>query len=564
MREIIKLKKIIPILFSLLLIFTGCENIEFNHSFRQQLDEDLSVYYTFYETYDYTGNSTKLKFYTGQSIYPSDFPVYTHDEELLVGWQYLGNQIPKNVKLDSKEYISSITVGLKEESFFCIWKTKRYVTFVTNNDLVVATAVVAEGDKVAAPQIQNKHGRFRFAGWYIDEELTERYDFSTPVNEDISLYAKWIEFNTIKYYKNDGSNECHVEEVDVGESYWVRDYMFNLRNNYGFVGWATSADGNAEIYPDKNYRDLQTDLNLYAVWTTDLITITYIDTTSNFASETVTFGKGAHVRIGQIFSYNKSWYDFLYSKWTVIGKELKGFSTLSDDDVENLPYDVWGNHSVPEYDDEGNYQSSTWTQWTEMTSDATFYAYWGDRTYDVYFYYYDEDGVSHWFDSQEVLWNQKAVRPENVPHLAGYRFVNWYKRIWDSQLQESVLEDTPFDFDTVFNEETINNEWGIDLYAKFEPADTGIITASVTFSENPESDISLPDPIYSYDNSTIQFTAPSGYISYTWYLDGVELTAEHSSSLTVNLSALTYGVHDLWLVVYDGENYYSWGGQLAN
>ena len=583
MREIIQLKKIIPILFSFLLVLTGCENIEFNHSFREQLDEDLSVTYTFYETYDNTGNFTKLKFFTGKTIYPSEFPVYTHDDELLVGWQYLGNQIPKNISLDKKEYISSIKVGLKEESFFGIWKPKRYVTFVTNNDLTVATAVVAEGDCVASPQIEQKHGRFRCEGWYIDEELTELYDFKTPVMEDITLYAKWIEFNTIRYYKNDGSSDCHIEEVDMNQSYWVNDYMFSLRKNYGFVGWATTATGSAEIYPDKHYNELKTDLNLYAVWSTDLITITYIDKSSKFANAFVKVAKGAHVRIGQVFSDDQTWLEFLDYKWKVTGKEIKGFSTLTNEDIENLPYDTWGGHSVPEYDDDGNpvldeynNQRYTWSQWTEMTADTTFYVYWADRDYNVYFRYYDENGNNCWFDSQVVLWNEKAVRPDSVPHLAGHRFVDWYKEKWDGEQQKWVLEDTPFDFDTVINEDTMQNEWGIDLYAKFEPADTGELSATVTFTENQESDISVGGPYTTVSVNTVQFTADPGYTWYKWYFNGVCISDTNYNQNGVVLNSADYtgatvefdytnwpvGWYDIALIVFDGTNYYSWSGQL--
>lgn len=31
-----------------------------------------------------------------------------------------------------------------------------------------------------------------FKGWYVDEAMTEAYDFSTPVIKDVKLYAKWV------------------------------------------------------------------------------------------------------------------------------------------------------------------------------------------------------------------------------------------------------------------------------------------------------------------------------------------------------------------------------------
>lgn len=37
---------------------------------------------------------------------------------------------------------------------------------------------------------------FVFSGWYIDKDLETTYDFSNFVNEDIILYAKWLETET--------------------------------------------------------------------------------------------------------------------------------------------------------------------------------------------------------------------------------------------------------------------------------------------------------------------------------------------------------------------------------
>ena len=53
---------------------------------------------------------------------------------------------------------------------------------------------VAYNDTAKRPENPDKAG-FKFIGWYkqIDEETTEteKYDFTTPVTEDITLVAKW-------------------------------------------------------------------------------------------------------------------------------------------------------------------------------------------------------------------------------------------------------------------------------------------------------------------------------------------------------------------------------------
>lgn len=64
----------------------------------------------------------------------------------------------------------------------------REVSF--NDGTSATTRAVRHGVAIAEPKAPAKTG-YTFAGWYSDEELTKAYDFSTPVTEDITLYAKW-------------------------------------------------------------------------------------------------------------------------------------------------------------------------------------------------------------------------------------------------------------------------------------------------------------------------------------------------------------------------------------
>jgi hypothetical protein len=53
----------------------------------------------------------------------------------------------------------------------------------------ISPKTVVYGSTVEAPVA--KAGGMVLVGWYVDEEMTERYDFSSPVTSDIKLYAKW-------------------------------------------------------------------------------------------------------------------------------------------------------------------------------------------------------------------------------------------------------------------------------------------------------------------------------------------------------------------------------------
>lgn len=53
-----------------------------------------------------------------------------------------------------------------------------------------------QGEKVAKPTDPTRN-RYDFGGWYSDAELTQEYNFDTPVNDNITLYAKWNETEDI-------------------------------------------------------------------------------------------------------------------------------------------------------------------------------------------------------------------------------------------------------------------------------------------------------------------------------------------------------------------------------
>ena len=65
------------------------------------------------------------------------------------------------------------------------------VSFVMNgHGTAVNSQEVEEGAKASGPEAPKASG-YIFGGWYSDKALTERYDFTTAVTADITLYAKW-------------------------------------------------------------------------------------------------------------------------------------------------------------------------------------------------------------------------------------------------------------------------------------------------------------------------------------------------------------------------------------
>ena len=65
------------------------------------------------------------------------------------------------------------------------------VTFDSKGGTAVDAQSVANGDMIQKPAVPERVN-YGFAGWYLDEGYTQKYDFSTPVTGDVKLYARWF------------------------------------------------------------------------------------------------------------------------------------------------------------------------------------------------------------------------------------------------------------------------------------------------------------------------------------------------------------------------------------
>ena len=572
MREILK-KSLSLLLSFLLFILISCDgfnlqDINFNENIRTQLQNDLAVTYSFYELPDLTSSHIDKVYMMGKTVTESSFPKYTQENKLLVGWGYMkdgqteGVTLPSNFTLNQKNYISSFRVAGKAESLYAVWKNKRTVTFVTNvDDITIDPVILPEGDKVSAPQVEYRHGDKRFYGWYTDAEFTTRYEFNLPVMEDITLYAKWVNVFTVTYYKNDGTEQRAQQEYEINADYThnYADCMFGVREGYGFVGWSSSPTGEVTCYSGDEIPNIL-DLELYAVWSTNVITITYIDKSTNFESRSAVYGQGAHISVGRVLSDNDNWYRSLNEIWKIDGKEIAGFSTNADDDLDNLTYDRWGG-----YDSDPDPENYVWKNYIAVTESMTFYTYWKDIVYTVYFRYTDNDGHDCWFgNGQTVGWNQCLTRPDTVPLLPGKTFDDWYLGVWVGN--SYVISSTPFDFTTVFNDDVWEGNRYIHLFAKFTEggASTGEVTTTISFEESPLADIQFSAISINRSTNQIQLTAPAGYNEYHWYINGTEnVSLANLSSVTLDTSSWTSGLYDITLIVFDGSEYYSCQGTLT-
>ena len=105
--------------------------------------------------------------------------------------------------------------------------TKYTVKYETNGGNVIKSVSVRRNSLLTKPTDPTKEG-FEFDGWYIDENLTEIYDFTSKVTKGFTLYAKWTEIE-----KEPEIIEPDKEQdfVDVSEEDWFDNSVKYVVNN---------------------------------------------------------------------------------------------------------------------------------------------------------------------------------------------------------------------------------------------------------------------------------------------------------------------------------------------
>ncbi len=90
------------------------------------------------------------------------------------------------------------------------------VIFDSKDGTAVEAKVVANGDLLVKPAVPERVN-YGFAGWYLDEEYTNKYDFATPVTQDVKLYARWFLWGDVNGDNTvDASDALIIQRCRIG------------------------------------------------------------------------------------------------------------------------------------------------------------------------------------------------------------------------------------------------------------------------------------------------------------------------------------------------------------
>ena len=243
------------------------------------------------------------------------------------------------------------------------------VKFDTDGGTAISNQIVTKGNKVQKPMDPVKKG-YIFKEWILNNKT---YDFTTIIDADIELKAKWEEEQEQKHTVTFKDGNTIIKTVTLEENKTVEKPKNPTKSGYKFVKWQLEGkDYNFSTRVTKN-------ITLKAVWEKIVTYTVKFDTAggSSISSKTVEENK----TVAKPTNPTKSGYVFV--KWQLEGKDYN-FST-------------------------------------RVTKNITLKAVWEKIvTYTVKF---DTAGGSS-ISSKTVEENKTVAKPTN-PTKSGYVFVKW-------------------------------------------------------------------------------------------------------------------------------------------
>lgn len=175
---------------------------------------------------EYTNLATKVE-ENGKLERPTD---PEKKDMVFVGW-YTDSEFKEPYNFDSS-VTSNLKLYAKFEAAAAV--ETQTVTFMKDAETPYDTLVVKKGNTVGVPAEPTNDG-YSFGGWYTDVNCTTAYDFNTPVNEDITLYAKWLAKYTVSF-DTDGGSTVESQTVVTGNKA-TKPASNPTKDGCNFKGW---------------------------------------------------------------------------------------------------------------------------------------------------------------------------------------------------------------------------------------------------------------------------------------------------------------------------------------
>ena len=307
-------------------------------------------------------------------------------------------------------YKKTTTSGYQNYTTECSTPTEFTVSFDANDHGTAPDEqIVASGQKATEPTPAPTATGYTFGGWYKDQTCSndKKFDFDTPITEDITLYAKWTAIQTtITLNANGGSGNTTSVAATYDSSTLNPSSITNpTKTGHTFGGWYSGEGGTGSLVINTSGKlqanvsgytgangvwKATTDKTLYAKWTPSVYTITYKDQGNTTFSGTHESGKPTQHTYG--------------TETTLKGASKTGYT-----------FGGW-------YKEAACTNKVTSLGATEYTANITLYAQWTANTYTVEF---NANGGTGTMDNQSFTYDQSKALSANAFTRTNYAFKNW-------------------------------------------------------------------------------------------------------------------------------------------
>ena len=320
---------------------------------------------------------------------------------------------PTGYDKESGKYVwASMPVADKDAAITVSHKLA--VTFMPKNGKSDFVNWVYEGETVAEEPVVTRDG-YKFLGWYLGEE---KFDFTTPITEDITLVARWEEDKqvvNVVIYRNGDFDEPY-DTVSLGKmakgtiidltKLDIADYYTGTSEGYEFHGWYN--DGAWNEYKENPDRAGLSEVTVNG-WT-NLKCMVY-------DYETIV--------VKAVYDNDKDNAEELFRGKALHGSNVLGYLASQDIELDKDGYthDQWFNwdwYTAWEGDANRIGKNTTVNGWTNV------YVKYNTIYLDVTF---DLNGGNVGGDTSNVVvpvaWGSTVTKP-TTPSKSGYTFAGWY------------------------------------------------------------------------------------------------------------------------------------------
>ena len=117
------------------------------------------------------------------------------------------------------------------------------ITFNSNDGTSVAPQNVNAGEKLKEPTPAPTREGFTFDGWYEDSTFSTKFNFDTPITDNMTLYAKWTENKYTLTFDANGGSGTMTPVTDLTGEYTLPANEFTAPSGKQFKGWSLTTDG---------------------------------------------------------------------------------------------------------------------------------------------------------------------------------------------------------------------------------------------------------------------------------------------------------------------------------